>query len=43
MAGFFVLALAAILIWLFAESRMTRIVGFGIVGTIAVLVAAYLV
>jgi hypothetical protein len=43
MAGFFVLALAAILIWLFAESRMTRMVGFGMVGTIAVLGAAYLV
>jgi hypothetical protein len=43
MAGFFVLALAAILIWLFAESKMTRMVGFGIVGVIAVLGAAYLV
>jgi|RhiMetdeSRZDD1v2_1073273.scaffolds.fasta_scaffold237395_5 hypothetical protein len=42
MAGFFVLALAAVLIWLFAESKMTRIVGFGILGTIAVLAAGYL-
>jgi hypothetical protein len=42
MAGFFVLALAAVLVWLFAESKMTRIVGFGILGAIAVLAAIYL-
>ena len=42
MAGFFVLALAAVLVWLFAESKMTRIVGFGILGAIAVLAAVYL-
>lgn len=42
MAGFFVLALAAVLVWLFAESKVTRMVGFGILGAIAVLAAAYL-
>ena len=42
MAGFFVLALAAVLVWLFAESKMTRMVGFGILGAIAVLAAGYL-
>jgi hypothetical protein len=42
MAGFFVLALAAVLVWLFAESKMTRMVGFGILGVIAVLAAVYL-
>jgi hypothetical protein len=42
MASFFVLALAAVLIWLFAESKITRMVGFGIVGAIAVMVAIYL-
>jgi hypothetical protein len=42
MAGFFVLALAAVLVWLFAESKMTRMVGLGILGAIAVLAAVYL-
>ena len=42
MAGFFVLILAAVLIWLFAESRTSRIVGFSIVGIIGVLIAAYI-
>jgi hypothetical protein len=42
MAGFFVLVLAAVLIWLFAESKTTRIVGISIIGVIAVLAAAYL-
>ncbi len=41
MTGFFVLALAAVLIWLFAESKITRMVGFAIVGVIAVLAAFY--
>jgi hypothetical protein len=43
MTSFFILALAAVLIWLFAESRTTRIVGFSIVGVITVLIAIYLV
>jgi hypothetical protein len=43
MASFFILALVAVLIWLFAESKTTRVVGLSIVGGIAVLVAAYLV
>jgi hypothetical protein len=42
MAGFFVLILAAVLIWLFAESKTSRIVGFSIVGIIGVLIAAYI-
>lgn len=43
MASFFILALAAVLIWLFAESKASRIAGFSIVGVIAVIVAGYLV
>jgi hypothetical protein len=43
MASFFILALAAVLVWLFAESKASRIAGFGIVGVIAVLVAVYIV
>jgi hypothetical protein len=42
MASFFILALVAVLIWLFAESKMTRVVGLSIVGAIAVLVGFYL-
>lgn len=42
MAGIFVLVLAAVLIWLFAESKTTRIAGISIIGVIAVLAAAYL-
>jgi hypothetical protein len=42
MASFFILALVAVLIWLFAESKTTRVVGLSIVGAIAMLVAFYL-
>jgi hypothetical protein len=42
MASFFILALVAVLIWLFAESKTTRVVGLSIVGAIAVLVGFYL-
>jgi hypothetical protein len=43
MASFFILALAAVLIWLFAESRTSRIVGFSIVGVIAAAVGLYII
>jgi hypothetical protein len=43
MASFFILLLIAVLIWLFAESRTSRIVGFSIVGLIAVLIGIYLI
>ena len=42
MASFFILALVAVLIWLFAESRTSRIVGFSIVGVIAVAIGVYI-
>jgi hypothetical protein len=43
MASFFILALAAVLIWLFAESKTSRIVGFSIVGVIAVALGLYII
>jgi hypothetical protein len=42
MASFFILALVAVLIWLFAESRTSRIVGFSIVGLIAIAIGVYI-